>query len=244
MEQVKAGPATQIEELVLNDLLLDQALQVRRKLDQGTIAKYASAYKAGTALPPIKVAMVDGRVPTVIDGWHRIAALKRLNQIRVMAEVIPQVSRQEALWLAAEANLRHGLPLTNAEVKNVFRAYMKARKHIKKGGRLKPLREIGRYLGKSHHTIANWMKKMFPKTYEQYQYDEAGKGKGGLNPSGVGRVETPLETCERLLDATLVAARGITRVDDRVELAVKLKVAFDALGVDPEAVEREAVTDF
>lgn len=74
------------------------------------------------------VAMVGG-VPLVVDGWHRVAALRHIGRGRVEAEVV-EASRDEALVLAMMANLRHGLPLKprekGAAVRRALGAYLAA----------------------------------------------------------------------------------------------------------------------
>ncbi len=62
-------------------------------------------------LPPI---LVHGETMTVIDGVHRLEAIRRAGRTRIRAEVV-QCSDAEALVLAVASNVRHGLPLTRAE---------------------------------------------------------------------------------------------------------------------------------
>jgi hypothetical protein len=68
--------------------------------------------------------------------------------------------------MAAEANLTHGMPLKNKELKEAFRAYVSTRQH-RKGQRFRSYREIASDLGgvKAHTTVRNWMKKMFPSVF-------------------------------------------------------------------------------
>jgi hypothetical protein len=162
----------------LTQLMMSDEFQVRRKLDQATIARYENVLRSGATLPPVKVAKVDG-IFILVDGFHRVAARERLEEATVEAEVI-ETTRTEAYWLAASANLQHGLPLKPAEIHEVFKAYIKARKHLKGRGQPKTYREIGAEIGKPHTTIRNWMKKDYPEIFKRYSGDENFAGDGGL----------------------------------------------------------------
>jgi len=123
----EASPTT--TSVVLSRLVRNPNLQVRRKLDQATINRYVEVLKAGNEMPPIKVAIIN-EAPVLIDGWHRVAAMEQLG-LRDAEAIVQQATEKEAFWLAAKANLEHGLPLKKSELREVFRAYVKARQHKK-----------------------------------------------------------------------------------------------------------------
>jgi hypothetical protein len=151
----------EVKQVAIARLVRDKAYQIRRKLDYATIKKYADVYKSGKAMPPVTVALVNGML-VLVDGWHRVAALERIGRTEVEANITPN-TEGEALWLAAQANLEHGLTLKSYEIRLVFKAYMKAKKNITGKHRLKTYREIAEDIGKPHTTIRLWMIKDFPR---------------------------------------------------------------------------------
>lgn len=156
----------------------DQRFQMRKKTDPSTIKRYMTIYQAEKAMPPVKIGLIEG-VPHLIDGWHRLAALEALGEEKAAALVI-ECGKQQALWLAASANLEHGLPLKAAELRAVFQALVQTKKHRDARGRLLSYRNIGQIIGKPHTTIRHWMMKDFPKVAAEYGGDEGFVGTGGL----------------------------------------------------------------
>ena len=100
----------QIQDLDLDDLVLDPALNLRDKLDDDTVTRYIDAWGR---MPPVTVYDVEGRL-LLADGFHRHAAAVTLGKKTIAAEVITG-SFTDALDFVAGANLFHGLPLTRSE---------------------------------------------------------------------------------------------------------------------------------
>lgn len=150
------------------DLVRHRDYQIRKKLDGGTVHRYATIMRGGNLMPPVRVAIVNG-AKVLVDGFHRVAAAEQAERSTVEAEIVEDVSPEEARWLAVEANLTHGLPLKAKEVREGFKVYIKARKH-KDGKRYKSYREIAADLGGSRHftTIRNWMRRCFPHLFRIY----------------------------------------------------------------------------
>jgi hypothetical protein len=146
--------------LRIEHLVRDKKYQMRTKLDERTVKRYAAAMKAGQEFPAVTVVDVGG-LKLLVDGWHRVAALEALGETEVRAEVV-EGTRRDARWLAAEANLKHGLPLKTIEIRSVFRAFINSRQHVKPNGRPLSYRDIGKQLGINHNTVRNWMKRDFP----------------------------------------------------------------------------------
>jgi hypothetical protein len=166
MNDINEQPSTQTVRINLTQLTISPEFQVRHKLDKHQIKRYENVIKSGVELPPVKVALVEG-VYILLDGFHRVTARENLGAGFVEAEVVT-TTRREAKWLAASANLKHGLPLKASELRVVFQRFIEARQHSKGRGRLMSYREIGQVIGKSHNTIRNWMEKDFPKLFQQY----------------------------------------------------------------------------
>jgi ParB-like chromosome segregation protein Spo0J len=99
-----------IRDIPLDDLVLDQNLNLRDRLDDFTVERYADSWDR---LPPITVFNVDDRL-LVADGFHRHAAAVMLGKRSIRAEV-REGSFTDALDFVASVNLFHGLPLTRSE---------------------------------------------------------------------------------------------------------------------------------
>src|SRR5262249_34186980 len=99
-----------VRSVPLDDLVLDPNLNLRDRLDDETVERYADAWDR---MPPITVFEVDGRW-LLADGFHRHAAAARLGRRSIRAEIRPGTFA-EALDFVASVNLFHGLPLTRAE---------------------------------------------------------------------------------------------------------------------------------
>jgi hypothetical protein len=211
------SPTTQA--VILSRLIRDHAFQVRRKLDQPTISKYTEVLKAGNDMPPIEVALVNGG-QVLIDGWHRVEAMERVGRQEAEAIVI-EATEKEAQWLGAKANLQHGLALKKSELRQVFRAYVRAGQH-RKGRRHKSYREMQADLSVPHTTIRNWMFKDFRHIAAKLGGNDEFKGKGGLTSSfDPATVQTPamrgLDEAFRAFQSTVDAeVRGeiISRMDE------------------------------
>jgi len=217
--------------------VIDQRFQVREKLDGPTITNYRNIYREGRhKLPPVSVGVING-TPVLIDGWHRVAALKLLGEPHVDAEVRQGVSEEEARWLAAQANLAHGLRLRPKEYRQVFRAYIKARcHHVKRGQRMtfKAYREIAADIpGISHVTLFHWMKKDFPKIAHKMSQDGA-MTKQGHAPAGSGK--TFFDVSRNALDNALAASRGVKNPAERGELIQKAQELLEKMKAEDEWV--------
>ena len=109
-----------ILEVPLDDLVLDPNLNLRDRLDDFTVERYADSWER---LPPITVYEVDGRL-LIADGFHRHAAAIMLGKRTIPAEVRVGTFT-EALDFVAGVNLFHGLPLTRAERRRAVEVKLK-----------------------------------------------------------------------------------------------------------------------
>lgn len=100
-----------IREVPLDDLVLDPSLNLRDRLDDFTVERYADSWDR---LPPITVFEVEDRL-LLADGFHRHAAAVMMGKRTIPAEVRVGTFT-EALDFVAGVNLFHGLPLTRTSV--------------------------------------------------------------------------------------------------------------------------------
>src|SRR5882757_4539692 len=99
-----------IRELPMDELVLDPNLNLRDRLDEFTVERYAEAW---VRLPPVTVYEVDGQW-LLADGFHRHAAAILLGRRTLRAE-IRDGTFNDALDFVASVNLFHGLPLSRSE---------------------------------------------------------------------------------------------------------------------------------
>lgn len=99
-----------IRELPIDEIVLDPALNLRDRLDDFTVERYADAWGR---MPPATVFEVDGHW-LLADGFHRHAAAVMLGRRTIAAEV-REGSMADALDFVSGVNLFHGLPLSRAE---------------------------------------------------------------------------------------------------------------------------------
>jgi hypothetical protein len=237
------------------DLVQHRAFQVRKRLHEPTVAKYRRGFQLGG--PITKAPILVGRITpplkasrgrpverfktgtlVLLAGYHRVAAATREGHEDILAQIIDTTAR-EAPWVAAESNMAHGKPLTGPELREAFYVYLRAGKYRDDEGRRKSLREIGRYFGKHHETIRDWMNvPKFRHIYAQYLPEESTKR---------DRQEAPIEapsTEEQVMDTVskvLQNARNMLPIlspDQRAALAVELRETLKAVEADP-AVEAD-----
>ncbi|NNH68240.1 hypothetical protein [Rhizobium laguerreae] len=176
---------TEAEPIVidLRGLLLLEGNQIRAKTESATVRRYAELMAGGTIFPPIKVALTDpndaNKGYTLVDGWHRTRATQANGLGTIVAEVVPGRAH-EIPWLAYEANRGHGLPLrlTRLERREIFRAYVKAKRYLSGRGRaMKSANAMARDLVGvvSARALPGWMAADFPAIYRAMNM-------GGLDP--------------------------------------------------------------
>jgi ParB-like chromosome segregation protein Spo0J len=229
----RSGPPT--VKLQIADIVLRPEWQVRAEMNYGVVASYVTATIHGK-MPPIRLARVNGAL-MLVDGWHRLAAAKRLERETIRATV-EDMTEDEARWAAAEANTTHGLPLKHAEKREVFRRYMQTGQH-REGRRLKSYRDIARDLhgivGKS--SLQRWMENDFPKIAASMSSGRDAKTSSDVIAKHTQHFQTAVEHLDQI-----VAVAPALGEEERRELARRLneamsKVVTAAAWTEPEAPE-------
>src|SRR5262249_47718552 len=67
-----------VQQVQIKDIVALKAWQVWMKTDQAAIRRYATVYKSGGEMPPIRLAKVDNTL-RLVDGWHRLQARKSMG---------------------------------------------------------------------------------------------------------------------------------------------------------------------
>ena len=103
----------------IKDIVIDEKLYPRSHVNYQTRSKYYNAIQAGANLPPICVATKKGetsRKYTLVDGRHRIEALKGIGEVVIQAEVFENLTPKEIYIKSVEMNATHGKPFDTYEV--------------------------------------------------------------------------------------------------------------------------------
>lgn len=163
----KGEPQWAEEWIPLSSIIQHGPWQVRAKLDDQAVRRYEEMTRSGKEPPPIKVGLVDGAY-YLLDGWHRMKAGALVvapdldgERVRVL---LARLTKHEAQWEAAQANLQHGVQYKARDLHGVFKAFIRAKKNVKPNGELMTYREIAPHIGKGYTTVRQWMLKYFPAT--------------------------------------------------------------------------------
>jgi hypothetical protein len=210
----EAPPTPAVTTVDLRDVHRNAAYIVR-KAHQPTIASYRTMLKAGQTPPPLTIGRIDG-VLTLLCGWHRLEAAAGHEISYAYPVVIVDCTAAEAHWIAAKDNLRHGLPLTRKDKREVFRRFIRAGMHRRASGRYLTYDEIVDALGgiAVKGSVHGWMKKMYPSIARAMGgYDEL---KGTRGPRDSAPPTPGQSVCEHLAQA-LTCVRGVSDPGQRYE---------------------------
>ena len=212
---------TDQEELVeVNTIVTHPDFQMRERLDPRTAATYAADLRRGANFPPVRLARING-VLYVVDGFHRLEAHKINGTPRIRATV-QDASETDAIGMAAEANLTHGVVLKTRELRNVLTALIRAGRHRRKA-RLLSYREIAGLLANraSHTTVRRWIKADHPKLFAAMGGADASPRQDAGPPPVVAPL-TPLEVVRSHVVEVAAITEGLTP-NDRAAVGEMLK---------------------
>ncbi len=104
----------------IKDIVTDSKLYPRSHTNHYTSSRYYNALRAGAIFPPISVAKKGGKY-ILIDGAHRIEALKGIKEQFVQAEIYEGLTDEEIYLKSIELNSAHGKPFETFEVVEIAR---------------------------------------------------------------------------------------------------------------------------
>ncbi len=135
-----------IVKLKISDIVIPQGLlpRVLTGTVQEVVERYREAMEAGEQFPPIKVWKRENGY-WLIDGVHRLTALRELGKEYVEAELVECRSEIEFRIIAITENIRHGLALSPEEIKENARLLFKAG--------LKDVKEIAKILKRTERAV-------------------------------------------------------------------------------------------
>lgn len=204
-----AGSAAQ-QTLHPSVVRIDGGTQMRAELNATTIEEYAVAMQAGAQFPAI-VVYYDGSDYWLGDGFHRLAARRKLLEGAVECEV-RSGTRRDAVLCAAGANAAHGLRRTNADKRRAVEALLRDEEWAQWSDR-----EIARRCAVDHKTVGALRGELsgeFPqigartahRNGAEYMIATSGIGAANQGRKRSERVDD-VAARERRLEATVPAAQ-------------------------------------
>ena len=94
-------------------LVMDERLQSRTEINEGTVSEYAEAILDGADFPPVLV-YFDGISYYLTDGYHRLLAHKRAEKVSILCSVV-QGTLRDAVFHSTGVNTDHGMRRTYAD---------------------------------------------------------------------------------------------------------------------------------
>lgn len=127
----------------------DGGTQSRVAISMNVVAEYMEAMRGGSVFPPV-VVFFDGEQHWLADGFHRLAAAKRLARHEIDADVREGTVRDARLF-SIGANASHGLRRTNACKRNCVNMLLDDAEWSQRSSRW-----IAKAAGVSHPTVLKW----------------------------------------------------------------------------------------
>ncbi len=111
----------------IDQLDVDPDVQVRSGINSKTVAAFVAAMEAGDRFPPVRVFELDDGAWLLVDGHHRVEAMRMLGKTHIEAQLEPG-DREEAWVLALKLNGRAPAKLTNEEKRTNLRRFLSDRR--------------------------------------------------------------------------------------------------------------------
>lgn len=134
--------------MFLASIRVDGGTQPRSAIDQGVVAEYAEALKAGEKFPPVTV-FHDGAEHWLGDGFHRFHAHRHAGLDSIAVEIRTGTQR-DAVLFSVGANAAHGLRRSNEDKRKAILVLLKDPEWTKWSDR-----EIARRCNVHHETVAS-----------------------------------------------------------------------------------------
>ena len=221
-----------VRQIYLADITQDATLQVRQ-LDISAVSLYAAQMASGIDFDPVVLADVDG-ILFLVDGWHRIAAHKKVGRGSISARV-RTMSREDSIWAAATANMGHGVPLKKKDHRRVFNAFIKAGRHrVGKGGYI-GYRAIAEALqtGTAYTTVRNWMKADHRSIYEAMGDTKAHNFAPVQAPGRISSQRDFIQRAHEAADSFRQMTDLLACPYDRSDVIVQMEATLVALRLKP-----------
>jgi hypothetical protein len=180
--------------LPIDTIRTDGGTQIREKIDDDVVADYAEALTQGETFPPL-VVFHRGNDWWLADGFHRLAAYRKLRRTEIQCEV-RKGSCRDAILYAVGANAANGLRRTNKDKHRAVATLLNDSQWSEFSDR-----EIADHCHVSHTFVSQQRKQLATvASCDQRTYVRRGKtqsmdtSKIGKSKNGAGRRQPPRAT--------------------------------------------------
>lgn len=127
--------APEVKKLDITKISAPPETQMRAKMDDEAVSRYAELYEQGTDMEPLDVFGPDENgIHYCGDGHHRLLSAGLSNTKSVKCRVHKGGLREAILFAAGPANTRHGIPLKDADRRRRVIALLEDAEWKDKGG--------------------------------------------------------------------------------------------------------------
>lgn len=225
-----SGNQGEVVKVARVDIVKNPEWQVREKLNATRVKHYRSVYKSGAQMPPIELADIKGTL-YLIDGWHRCEAQTELGSTHFEAIITP-MTKNEARWRAASANLTHGESYKKPERRKAFNVFIETKQNRGHGGKLMSYREMALAFGgdPSHVTIRKWVMDDQPSLFKALEKNRGEWSPDMLEPKqGPTEEQRDMARVHSLLIEVVAQSKSIQSVAGRKHLDAMVKKAHEAI---------------
>jgi ParB-like nuclease domain len=148
---------TKLKLLDIRRIRTDGGTQCRATINEDLIAEYEQQMREGVIFPPITV-WFDGNQYWLSDGFHRLAAARRVELTHIEAD-IRTGSLDAAIWHSFSANATHGLRRRKEDICIVLRRTLQHKRSAAFSNV-----EIAKHIGVSESTVRRFRNQEFPNT--------------------------------------------------------------------------------
>ncbi|NIP22274.1 MAG: ParB N-terminal domain-containing protein [Phycisphaerae bacterium] len=110
------------KQLFLKDIWIDGKTQ-QRPVEDKVVARYAALMKDGSVFPPVEI-IADGKSNYLWDGYHRVAAARKLGKKYIEAN-IKEGTQRDAIYLSFSANKTNAFPRQPGTAKGIIEKILK-----------------------------------------------------------------------------------------------------------------------
>lgn len=166
----------------------DGDTQGRLKIDWAIVQEYSELMQNGVAFPPVRV-WFDGNDYRLVDGFHRLAAARKIGASDIPADVF-QGSLDDARWDSHSSNATRGLRRTTEDTEAIMR---KAFEHPR--SRDLSTNQVARHLHLPEATVRRWRRKLSnPMSGDTIRIASRSGRTYVMETSRIGRGYTPRAT--------------------------------------------------
>jgi hypothetical protein len=128
----------------------DLDTQIRLEINEDMVKEYAERMEAGILFPPLLVYFDEPNNRYIlVDGFHRLAAHRRLHPNDAIQVKLELGTLDDARWASIGANQDHGIRRTNGDKRNAINTALKHPKGVNLSDR-----QIAEHAGVDHKTVS------------------------------------------------------------------------------------------